>query len=317
MHAVSLVKIDENNILVTWYGGLQEHDPSVNIYLAKLNINNNKYKYIYEKKVVTIKKTQQSEYRYIHSLGNPVITKSNNKIILFFSSIFGGWATSSLNYIISSDSGETWSKPKQLVTSPLFNISINLKGPPILLNNNQIALPAYHELGDKNGLLLILNKNLRIINYKRISWLASLLQPIITPLSENTAKIFFRKINEPPHKLYYNTLSLNPIQISKPITGELSNYDAAVSAVAIDKSHILLAYNPDSKRHILRLAISKDAGKNWCELKDITNSPESSFHSYPYLIRFNKNQYILGASSNNGTKLFTFNQKWIDSQKCK
>ena len=111
-----------------------------------------------------------------------------------------------------------------------------------------------------------------------------------------------------------NYILLNPLIINKPEPILLKNYDAAITAHAINHKTILLAYNPDKLRNILRLVISKNAGKSWCTLTNIKHSPPPSFHSYPYLIRANKNQFILGASTDQGMQLYIFNQNWINSK---
>ena len=70
---------------------------------------------------------------------------------------FGGWAGSSVNYMISTYGGGSYGPVHRLTTSPFFNVSTLVRGDPVPMTEGVIALPAYHEFIGKHAKLLMLS----------------------------------------------------------------------------------------------------------------------------------------------------------------
>ena len=303
-HAVSLAALPSNQLLAVWYGGSAEHHPDVSLYQSRL-VNGH---FTVPQVIMDRKTLMATTHRFIHTLGNPVISCQAMTCELYFVSTFGGWSTSRIHQMKSVDGGRHWSAPQLLVTSPIFNISTLLKAHPVSMNKHQWALPAYQELLQKSSMMLVVSDKGRVMAMRMVHPSHHSLQPVIVTLDKKHAWALTRHAH-----------STHPAYILKSQTSDggqhwhmaehlpFLNPDSAIAATEINHQ-ILLAFNPGQKnRQRLDVAAFSLKSKKWRMIHRFavpTNaSSETSgiqFFSYPDIVPLSEQRFLMAFSTSQG-----------------
>ncbi len=300
-------------ITAYWFAGSREGASDVEIYSASYT----NQQWGIPRAVTNRKQVARDLNRYIRKLGNPVSYRfENGKIWLFFVSVsVGGWGGSSINMIESNDEGRTWSRAKQLVTSPFFNISTLVRNKPVQYQDGTIGLPIYHEFLRKFGEIIRLDESGEIIGKIRLSHGTSTLQPTIVAESESDAVVLLRNAGDKPRQILRLKTSDSGYSWSKAEALDLPNPDAAIDALSFQNRTLLVFNNTVRGRNDLSLAISTN--KEWHILRrfDHSETSNTSEFSYPAVIRgFDDNIHVLYTWNRELIKHISFNANWIEEQ---
>jgi predicted neuraminidase len=265
VHAPSLTELPDGRLMATWFGGSREGAKDVKIFGAYYNPANQNWSD--EIALLNPEKTGEDLQRYIKKLGNPVITMaSNGELWLFYVSVsMGGWATSQINLVTSTDFGQSWSPAKRIITSPFLNLSTLVKGTPIHFTNGNLGLPVYHELAGKFGELLIISPEGLLIRKERLDHGRRSLQPVMFVQNEKHAVALMRNAyKDPPFHVLKSTTenSGDSWSHSKPV--DIANPNSALTGLALSDKHFLAVLN-DTQNSRLRLTLAEsfDAGESW------------------------------------------------------
>jgi predicted neuraminidase len=270
--------------------------------------------------VITRRSAQQSLYRYIKKLGNPVaLLDGDRRLWLFFVSVsVGGWSGSAVNIMISQDEGVTWGPARRLVASPFLNLSTLVKGTPLLFEDGSIALPAYHELIGVFGELLRINRAGQVIGKRRLSRGTYALQPVVVPRSSTEAVGLMRYAGPAPARILSVRTADGGAQWSPPVKTDLPNPNAAISCIGLENGELLLVFNnSERQRDDLSLAYSANHGETWRVIHSFekeTSDPGAPQRelSYPYLIRAgNGDFHLLYTWHRTHIKHVRFNEAWL------
>ncbi|MFT6834979.1 MAG: putative neuraminidase [Francisellaceae bacterium] len=301
----STMATNGDDLYVSWYGGPKEHVPAVSIFFASGKTVDGKLIFSKTINVVDQSTIEVREGRHIHTLGNPILYQGKHKLWLFFVTTFGGWATSSINQVYSTDGGQTWSDPKMVITSALFNMSTLTRGNPIKLQGGLFAIPMYYELATKSGIFIVFNEEGEVVNIREMSWNTFTLQPLVIPLSSTKALAFFRRAGHSIKKAYYSYTNDGGYSWSDSVPTILDNPDSGISAFRT-KSGIAMIYNneTDSKRSNLSIATSSLPYKDeWHQVYSFSN-PKQVQMSYPFTIIYKGSFYLsYSADSNHAIEL--------------
>jgi predicted neuraminidase len=319
-HSAAAVELDNGDILAIWYGGTGEKKEDVCIYKNRWSASNKTWGR--ESKLIDVRQTRIGSGRFTRKLGNPVITRGpDDKLWLFYVSTVGGWATSKINLITSSDEGESWSPPRQLQTSPFFNLSTLVKGKPIHYEDGTVGLPVYHEFIGKFGELLRLNQEGEVVDKSRLAWGRDSLQPTIMPFDQRQAISMMRYAGDEPYRILVQYTDSAGVDWSTPEKSDLPNPNAAISGLSIKGGReLLLVFNNDpEERDQLSLARSKDRGVSWKVLHVFDQrSPEKGKKegfSYPSLIQTKNGDFHLFYTWNQSDiKHVRFTPAWVESR---
>ncbi len=319
VHSVAAVELSEGKLRAFWYGGSDEHAKDVAVYTSLFEPE----KGVWSPEVVlmTSENTRRSLHRYIKKLGNVVVLKDDKgQLWLFYVSVsVGRWSGSAINLTMSENDGETWSPPRRLITSPFFNMGTLVKGPPLLLDDGTIGLPAYHEFIGRFGELLRLDRAGSVVHKTRLSWGSSSLQPIIIPRTHTNAIGLMRYSGPAPRRI----LSLQTIdggfQWSSPTMTDLPNPNSAIAGIRLENDDLLLVFN-DSEyaRDNLSLAYREREKEAWrivYQFEKKSTHPDGRTHefSYPWIIRTqNGDFHVLYTWHRTHIKQIQFNQSWLD-----
>lgn len=296
-HASTLVELEPNSLLATWFGGKYEGAKDVSIYISS-------YK---ENKWSAPKKLIEPLVKDGDTLPcwNPVLFKSKSQNLYLFYKVgknprewFGAM-------IVSKDDGKTWSNAKYLpkgILGPIRNKPIETT-PGIILcgsstesiddNKWRVFIETYTEATDSWTISDINDKK----NF-------DIIQPAFLVHSEKEIQILSRSRH---NKLISSWSEDNGKTWQKTDSINVVNSNSGVDAVTLSNKSFLLVNNPlkmgkdwFNGRNILDVEYSKD-GVNWTKLFDLENQPKGEF-SYPAIIQTSDKKVHI---------LYTYDRKYI------
>ncbi len=319
VHAPTVAELSDGTILSVWYGGEREGAGDVALYSSRLEPTARAW----TEPVKSLDRQRVSDDLGVHirKLGNAVLLAGENQSIwMFFVTVsIGGWSTSSINMVHSSDGGKNWGKVKRLVTSPFLNLSTLTKGHPFFYKDGTIGLPVYHELAGKFAEFLRVDIKGEVKEKIRMTKGRHKIQPDIAVLDEDSMLAVLRD-SSPERMLFQMSSTDSGKSWSMPSATPLPNPDAAVS-IAGNSDGLILAYNDSAEhRNPLSLAFSNDQGKSWKKIADIEASElrednNKDEFSYPYIIQTRDGIYHLVYTWKRQQVAYVrFNKAWIDSR---
>lgn len=282
VHSAALTSLDENTMISVWFAGTREGAADVQIRGALMDTRSQTW---HEEIVLaTRESTQHGVNRYIRKLGNPVIAMApDERLWLFYVSVsIGGWGGSAINAMVSEDLGKSWSEPRQLITSPFFNISTLVRSAPVFHEDGSIGLPVYHEFIGKFAEYLYLSPDGEVRDKFRISRGDHSLQPVIVPTGPKTAVAMMRYAGNFHHKVLASWTEDAGRNWSQPVPVEASNPNSSLSAAMTHRDTLLVALNNLSDgRFRLSLYETDLALENWELLMDLDESPDPNGEPMP------------------------------------
>lgn len=274
-HASAITALPNGDLLTVWFAGSREGAADVQIRGARFDAARSAWGE--EFVLATREGTQQGLQKYIRKLGNPVVVVTpDSRLWMFYVSVsLGGWAGSAINATYSDDMGQTWSAPRQLVTSPFLNISTLVRGAPVVHADGSIGLPVYHEFLGKFAEYLYLDRNGEVVDKFRISHGNYSLQPTVVPLDENRAVAMLRYAGDDLHKVLASRTEDGGKTWDTPVPLEPHNPNSSLAAIAAPGHGLLVALN-DLKEGRFRLSLygTDSQLQSWKPLLDLDRSPD-------------------------------------------
>jgi predicted neuraminidase len=306
-HASSIASMPDGSLLATWFGGASEGLPDVNLWAARKPANTAAWDAPY----ILAENTD-------YALGNSVLfVDSKDTVWLFYVIKYGaGWADWGTCHVFvqtSTDSGRTWSGPRQITKEKGYVIRANALEMP----DGKIMLPVYIELPGQPMQSVIWISGHGFETYEE--YLVPLtepenLQPCIAPLGGDEY-IMFARHHTVPGKVWVSLSSDGGKTWKVPFKHKLNNPDSGIALITLDSGALVFAWN-DSKfvRTPLKVALSDDGGKTWPFEKTLETTSEE--FSYPFLAQAPDGTIHLTYTSNNRStiKHAAFNETWLRSQ---
>ncbi|MFJ2335284.1 exo-alpha-sialidase [Pseudomonas protegens] len=275
VHSSSVTALPGGDLMAVWFAGSREGAADVQVRSARFDAQSGEWGA--EQVLATRESTRVGTGRYIRKLGNPVIALGpDQRLWLFYVSVsVGGWATSAINLTVSDDLGRSWSAPRQLVTSPFFNISTLVRAAPVFHADGAIGLPVYHEFMGKFAEYLYLSADGAVIDKFRISRGKHSLQPTIVPLDERRAVAMLRYAGDTHHKVLASRTEDAGQTWSEPYPLQPSNPNSSLAAVGTDDQGLLVALNDLQDGRFKLSLYGTDAGlSQWRPLVELDQSPD-------------------------------------------
>ena len=305
VHASTVIPLKNGNWRAFWFAGSREGAPDVVIASSVFDTQTKTWSEPIA--VIDRTRTQQGLLRYISKLGNPLPARApTGELQLYYVAVsLGGWAGSSISMIQSTDEGQTWSKPKRLITSPFINISNLVKSPTFNFSDDTIGLPSYHEFIGKFGELLQIDPQTgNVINKRRMSSGREAIQPIIYINDADNAIAYFRQTrSHGPAQIITSTSTNAGLNWKAGDDLNLANPNSAVAGLTLRNKNRLLVLNDLTEgRHRLTLVASKpkpsstsNEYSNWEIIEVIENETPDGINpiefSYPYLAHLPERVY--------------------------
>nr|BFD43012.1 exo-alpha-sialidase [Pseudomonas sp. FFPRI_1] len=275
VHSSSVTALPGGDLMAVWFAGSREGAADVQVRSARFDAQSGEWGA--EQVLATRESTRAGTGRYIRKLGNPVIALGpDQRLWMFYVSVsVGGWATSAINLMVSDDLGRSWSAPRQLVTSPFFNISTLVRAAPVFHADGAIGLPVYHEFMGKFAEYLYLSADGAVIDKFRISRGKHSLQPTIVPLDERRAVAMLRYAGDTHHKVLASRTEDAGQTWSEPYPLQPSNPNSSLAAVGTDDQGLLVALNDLQDGRFKLSLYGTDAGlSQWRPLVELDQSPD-------------------------------------------
>ena len=285
-HASTLVETKEG-VLAAWFGGTEEKDPDVGIWLSRRTSEG------WSKPIEVANGIQSaSPDGEIHRFAcwNPILTVApNGRIFLFYKvgpspSRWWGMLT------VSRDEGKTWSAPRRLPEGILGPI----KNKPVWLKDGSLLCPTSTEEGGPWRVYFELAKPPFQKNWLRTAELQTSdkkggIQPTILQHSDGRLQALCR-CDGKGDRMLETWSSDDGKHWSELATMSLPNPNSGIDAVTLQDGRHALLYNHTTRsgpsprgREMLNLAISKD-GKTWDACETLELEANSEF-SYPAIIQ--------------------------------
>ncbi|WP_430445337.1 MAG: sialidase family protein [Pseudomonas piscis] len=275
VHSSSVTALPGGDLMAVWFAGSREGAADVQVRSARFDAKSGEWGA--EQVLATRESTRSGTGRYIRKLGNPVIALApDQRLWMFYVSVsVGGWATSAINAMVSDDLGRSWSAPRQLVTSPFFNVSTLVRAAPVFHADGAIGLPVYHEFMGKFAEYLYLSADGEVIDKIRISRGKHSLQPTIVPLDERRAVAMLRYAGDTHHKVLASRTDDAGQTWSEPYPLQPSNPNSSLAAVGTDDQGLLVALNDLQDGRFKLSLYGTDAGlSQWRPLVELDQSPD-------------------------------------------
>ncbi|AZN36757.1 sialidase family protein [Iodobacter ciconiae] len=310
-HSASIIALANGERIAFWFGGSREGATDVSVWASRYQNG----QWIKPWAVATPAQSSKDQWRYIKKVGNPVpVLDKQGRLQLFYVSVsMGGWATSTLNRMISTDNGHSWSPASKIISSPFFNLSTLIRTHAVQLEDGGFLLPAYHELARKFGELLQFDKDGKLIRKIRMNAEGENLQPGVVAYTATDAFALLRNSGPSRQLMLQQThnggTSWTPIQ-----NLNTKNPDSAIAVERMPDGRLIMAHNPrNDGRSELALSISKD-GKNWEKVKVIEDTRGMEF-SYPTLLVNDEIMDLVYTWERSEIRHVRFNRAWLDGAK--
>ena len=321
-HSSTIIETSNGTLLVAWFGGKGEHDPSCQIWASRYT-----YGAWTEPAVIA---TNESTLGEVKPAWNPVLFNfKNGKIILFYKlgdRPYYWWGL----YKVSQDNGYSWGETQDLPSGILGPI----KNKPIQLNNGDLLCPSSYEthsrmwnvyfntltnpeeIGSRESVWTITgpcNESATPAPDTHIpEWGIQAIQPTILKYSENKLQALSRTKQKRISEIwsYDNGKTWTEMKLT-----DLLNPDSGIDAVTLKNGLQLLVYNKSENKNEygesrtpLNVAISLD-GKIWEDIVVLEDNPQGSY-SYPSVIQGADNSvhitYSYETPELNGMKLIKY-----------
>lgn len=313
VHSATLAPLNDGGRVAVWFGGSKEAAVDVQLYQAVYRDGT----WTTPKAIFSPLSVSGAEYRFVRRVGNSALHRDvRGRLHLFFvTCAVGGWSTSILNHATSDDQAATWSNPRQLVVSPLVNLSTLSRQPGINLQDGGFLLPVYHELAYRYPEMLRFDRKGVLLSKVRTEWnYSDALQPSLVPLDADRAAIWCRNMG-PNQKLIYQETS-DGSKTWTPIEGlSQVNPDASVAVVRLKDDLFLMCHNATPRmREVLALSWSKD-GKIWKELHRLEENSDIEIEfSYPTLLVDGETIDLVYTWKRDAIKHVRFNRSWVQER---
>jgi predicted neuraminidase len=315
-HVSGIAVAGKDRLICTWYAGSREAAPDVAIYAAFFQESTGKWT---EPKVLLDRRQSSAELkRWVRKLGNAVVMNDQRGgLWLFYATMLGGWSTATLNYKVSRDEGRTWSASRQLILSPFFNFTNNVKNKGVKLSQGAFLLPVYHELLHKFSQVLLVRPAGAAPGFelRRMTYAGKAIQPALIPTSEESLMAFFRNAASGKKR---HILKAESRDVGQDWSGmsatPLPNPDSGFDMIRLADGAILGAINNSFQdRSNLTLILSRDGGKTWQNLSVLENTPGKTY-AYPSLTRAGEYYHLTYSYEKNRIKHVMFNEAWLKEQ---
>ncbi len=316
-HSSTLIELPDGRIRAYWFAGSREGGRDVAILTAVFDPASQRWSAA--GKAIERKTLTHDLQRYAKKLGNPsAVVDAQGRVWLFVvSTSVGGWAAAQVNFAVSEDGGESFGPTTRLVTSPFFNVSTLVRGPAVLMTDETMMLPVYHEFLRKFSEMLVIDKTGRIVAKRRLTFRDKVIQPTIVPTSPQDAVVFMRHGGEPPRRVIFSETNDSGRTFSRPVKTRLPNPNSSVAAVllgGIPSRKLLMVYNSsESGRRVLSLAVSETGRPgSWSHVRDLERSDGRAEFSYPSIVQDRGNIIHVAYTHNRkNIKHVHFNSAWL------
>ncbi len=297
-HASTIVEVAPGRLAAAWFGGTREGNPDVGIWFAEMKDG----RWLPANEVADGRQPDGNRY----PTWNPVLFKPRNGLLVLFYKVGPSPSTWWGMMMTSSDSGQTWSKPRRLPEGVLGPI----KDKPVLLPNGSWLCGSSEEGGGWRVHFELTSdegRTWKVVGPVDGGGKYHAIQPTILFYPGGRLQALCRT----QEGVIATTWSADEGKSWSPLTSTgLPNPNSGIDAVTLADGRELLVYNDtglipgkpiESLRCPLSVAISND-GVKWKKVLTLEDKPCPAGYAYPAVIQ----------SSDGLVRItYTWNRKYI------
>lgn len=263
-HASNLLQLKNGDIVCVWFSGVWEGDSNVGIVISRLKKGSTQWE-----------KTQLIDREEGFSYQNPVVFQAPDGTVHVFHTTqeaHKGEANAHVLEVVSTDNGETWSKPKVLFDKPgAFSRHplLVMKDGTWLFPMTYVTSKGINEGSETNYSVMELSSD-GGKNWKEcmVKDSYALVQPTVVKASNGGYISFFRDRRS---KWIYESVSADGCRWTAPVPTVVPNNNASVQAFRLQDGHLVMIFDNVRKgpRRPVSVALSEDEGKTWKYVRDI------------------------------------------------
>jgi len=317
-HALTAVNLRDGRIRAIWYEGSEELKPDVRLMTATFDGR----QWSAAKAIIDAAETDEAVGRNVRKLGNPTIFRDarGDLVLIFASASIGGWSGTSLNLMRSHDDGATWSPPKRLTTTAVFNLGTNVRSPAVPAAGDFTLVPISYEFLRHYPAMMLLDSDGHVRGLRRIGVKYEGTQPFVLVLDRHRAVAFFRTRY---HRLTPSSRTDDAgFSWSEPVETSVRNYDKPVTIGRLGGGRYFMIHNyviPEevSGARDFMLELSEDEGRTWRPFDRLEYQLDRRVQAkYPWLMVGADNHFHLLftlGDTRTGSDLIhaRFNRDWI------
>ena len=282
-HASTIVQASDGTLLCAWFGGTEEHNPDVGIWISRFSGG----AWSAPERVAKVSETAH---------WNPVLFRDAKGVVYLFFKVGVNVPSWSTWWIKSADNGATWNTPAELVPGDVGGRG-PVKNKAIVLASGAWLAPASTETsGDQGEWKPFADRS----EDNGKTWVRSDDWAIDSTVITGKGAIqptFWESAPGQVHALMRTTGGMVGRADSKDDghtwsavrPTQLPNNNSGIDLVRLDDGRLLLVYNPVTKnwgpRTPLDLAVSSDNGDTWTTIAHLEKDPEGKGEfSYPSIV---------------------------------
>ncbi len=308
-HASTVLPMNDGRVLVAWFGGSQEHQDDVGIYLAE-RIDR-------DFSVPRLMAAAMAPH------WNPVLFQCRDQRIQLFYKVgheIPDWRT----YVLeSTDLGRTWSDPQELIPGDQTGGRGPVKNKPILLQSRRIIAPAsierglwrcFMDLSDDDGHTWHRSGMIEAagISFPEPNGSLAHGRGIIQPSLWEDHLGLHALIRSGEGWIYRSDSTDDGETWCEAYPTSLPNNNSGIDLTRLDNGILLLAHNPVGKnfgeRTPLSISFSRNNGYSWEHLCDLETGPGE--FSYPAIVSRGRHIWLTYTNKRENIAYWEFD--WLD-----
>ena len=285
-HPCTITQLDNGDLYIAYYGGSGEYEDDSKVWAMRKPAGSDAWS--------APECIADTPFR---GEGNAVVWQAPDGLVwLFYNQRYGNtWSDSRVKGKISKDGAKTWSDSFMLS----FEIGTMVQGLPIVLDNGDYLLPAYHETGhDQEKTDADTSSYFFRINPKGNTWSETgrifsdngNLQPNAVQLADTHLIAYCRRGGTfdplPDGRIIRAESNDGGTTWTRGTQSQFKNPNAAVAFIKLANGHLLLVYNDSiSARTPLTVSVSPDNDATWPCKRDVSENSGYNDFAYPVAIQ--------------------------------
>lgn len=255
-HASNLLMLKNGDVLCTWFSGTEEGKADITIFLSRMKKGQNEWS-----------KPQAMSNNPGRSDQNPVLFLAPNQDIwlLYTSQKGGNQDTAVVQYRISHDQGQTWTKQTELFPG---ETGLFIRHPLVVTDKGEWLLPLYHCVIKNNGKPWDGSYDyscVRVSTDEGKTWAEheipnseGCVQMSIVKLTNSEGYVGLFRSRWADH--IYRSFSKDGINWTAPKPIDLPNNNSSIQAALLPDGNLVMAFNKSSKKdaRVRRLSLFSD-----------------------------------------------------------
>ena len=283
-HAATAVMLRDGRMRAVWYDGTNELNTDTRLWSATYDGS----QWSRPRIIVGPEEAAAGSGRFVRKVGNSLIYRDagGELVLVFATSFVGGWDGVSLKLTRSRDEGETWAPPRNLTTSPIFNLGTGVRGAAVPAEGGLTMIPTWREFMRTFSEVVLLDQRGRVINKRRIGVNVKSIQPFVSVRDARRAIVLMRPVGEDQHTLISRTAdAANSWTDLTATTLRSSSTPVSVARIGDDLFVISSVLDPTSSLWSVRFSVLSDDDQTWRDLYSQEFGESSrEIPRYPWMI---------------------------------